>query len=139
MITRRRSEDGTTLIELLVATLLVSVAIVPLLQALPGTVAPARVSDTVLRLSAVGTRKTEELTNRLRADINGAASGAEVCADVANCLALWTIATDLSSATPGVGVLKSVAVIVCQDANANGVCDAGEDQVRYDTRLTSRP
>ena len=139
MTTLRRSEAGATLIELLVATLLVSVAIVPLLQALPGTVAPARVSDTVLRLSAVGTRKTEELTNRLRADINSVASGAEVCTDVANCRIQWTITTDLSSATQGVGVLKSVSVIVCQDANANGACEAGEDQVRYDTRVTSRP
>jgi type II secretory pathway component PulJ len=136
---RRRSQDGATLIELLVATLLVSVAIVPLLQALPGTVAPAHVSDTVLRLSAAGTRKIEELTNRLRADINGVASGAEVCSDVVNCRAQWTITTDLSSATQGVGVLKSVTVIVCQDADANDVCDAGEDQVRYDTRITSRP
>lgn len=128
-----------TLIELLVATLLVGVAIVPLLQTLPGVVAPARVSDTALRLAAVGVRKTEELTNRLRADINSVASGAEVCTDFPNCRDQWTITTDLSSGTSGVGVLKSITVIACQDSNANGSCDSTEDQVRYDTRVTSRP
>lgn len=135
----RRAEAGITLIELLVATLLVSVAVVPLLQALPGVVGPARVSDTVLRLTGAATRKTEELTHRLRADINGVTSGLETCADVPNCLAQWTITTDLSSPATGVGVLKSITVIVCQDSNANSACDAGEDQVRYDTRITSRP
>ncbi len=128
-----------TLIELLVATLLVGIAIVPLLQALPGAVAPAQVSDTALRLAAVGVRKTEELTNRLRADINSVASGTEVCTDIPNCRDQWTITTDLSSGTSGVGVLKSITVIACRDSNTNGSCDSTEDQVRYDTRVTSRP
>jgi len=134
-----RGQRGFTLVELLVAALILGIAIIPLLQVIPGTLAPAQVSETDLRLGAAATRKTEEIVGRLRSDINSVTSGAEACADLPNCLLQWTITIELSSVAPGVGSLRTIATIACRDANANSACDAGEAQVRYDTKVTSRP
>ena len=135
----RQAEAGVTLIELLVAVMLVSIAIMPLLQLVPGTLAPIQVSDSELRLAAVSTRKSEELINRLRSDINSVSTGAEVCTDVPNCRVEWTIATEQSSGITNVGSLKTVTTVACQDRDANGACDPTDDQVRYDAKVTSRP
>ena len=135
----RSGEAGVTLIELLVAAAIIGVALIPLLQMVPGTLGPAQVSDVQLRLETAATRKTEELVGRLRANIASATSGAEACADLANCRLTWTIATEASSVTPGVGALVTVSTTACQDSNASGTCDAGEEQARLDTKVTSRP
>ena len=134
-----RTERGFTLIEVLVAMAILGVAVVPLLILLPGSLGPAQVSDADLRLGAAGVRKMEELTNRLRADINSMGSGTETCSDLPTCRLAWTIATELSSGTTGVGSLKTVALIACQDGDSNGVCDAAENQMRFDAKVTSRP
>jgi len=135
----RRAEAGVTLIELLVAVMLVSIAVMPLLQFVPGTLAPIQVSDSELRLAAVSTRKGEEIINRLRFNINSVSTGAEICTDLPNCRLEWTIATEQSSGTTNVGSLKTIAIVACRDLNANSACDASEDQVRYETKVTSRP
>lgn len=135
----RCAQAGFTTTELLVAALILGVALIPLLQVVPGTLAPAQVSETDLRLSAAATRKTEEIINRLRADITSVTTGSEACADLTGCRLQWTIATELSSNTQGVGSLRTVATIACRDANANSTCDADEAQVRFDTKVTSRP
>jgi hypothetical protein len=132
-------------VELLVAAAIIAVALVPLLQVVPGTLGQAQTSDAQLRLAAVATRKTEELIHLLRVNIGGPVSGTETCddpadpADLPRCRVEWTIATELSSTTPGVGRLKTVTTVACQDRDASGTCDAGEEQVRYDTKVTSRP
>ncbi|MDR7485392.1 MAG: prepilin-type N-terminal cleavage/methylation domain-containing protein [Armatimonadota bacterium] len=141
----RHREAGVTLVELLVAAAIIAVALVPLLQVLPATLSPVQVSDVQLRLAAEATRKAEELIHRLRTDIDSVSSGAESCdapadpADLPGCRVEWTIATEASSSAPGVGVLKAVGVIACQDRNGSGACNDGEEQVRYDTKVTSRP
>lgn len=135
----RSGEAGVTLIELLVAAAIIGVALIPLLQMVPGTLGPAQVSDVQLRLETSATRKTEELVGRLRANIAGEPSGGEVCADLANCRLTWTIATEASSATAGVGALVRLSTVACQDSDASGTCDPGEEQVRLDTKVTSRP
>lgn len=134
-----RSPRGFSLIEVLVAALIIGVAVVPLLQLLPGTFGAQQVSGDELRLGAVGVRKTEEIINRLRADITSVVSGAEVCPDLPNCWVQWTIATELSSGVTGVGSLRTLATSACQDQNTSNTCDAGEPQVRFDTKITSRP
>ena len=135
----RRIEHGFTLVEVLVAMAIIGVAVVPLLILLPGSLGPTQVSDADLRLGAAGVRKLEELTNRLRVDINSVGSGAETCSDLPTCRLEWTIATELSSGTTGVGVLKTIALTACQDGDANSVCDAAENQIRFDAKVTSRP
>lgn len=133
------ADSGFTLVEVLVALAIIGLAVVPLLVVLPGSLGPAQVSDADLRLGAAGVRRMEELTNRLRADISSVASGTAACPDLPACRLVWTIATELSSATTGIGSLLTVAVTACQDANANGACDASENQVRFDAKVTSRP
>jgi prepilin-type N-terminal cleavage/methylation domain-containing protein len=135
----RPGEAGVTLVELLVAAAIIGVALIPLLQMVPGTLGPAQVSDVHLRLETAAVRKTEELIGRLRANIAGVASGAEACADFANCRLVWTIATEASSPAPGVGALVRLSTVACVDSNGSGACDAGEEQVRLDTKVTSRP
>lgn len=131
--------QGFSLIEVLVAALIIGVAVVPLLQLLPGTFASGQLSGDELRLGAVAVRKTEEIINRLRADITSVVSGAEACPDLTNCWVQWTIATELSSGITGVGSLRTLATIACQDQNTSNSCDAGEPQARFDTKITSRP
>ncbi|MDR7523495.1 MAG: prepilin-type N-terminal cleavage/methylation domain-containing protein [Armatimonadota bacterium] len=141
----RHPEAGVSLVELLVAAAIIAVALVPLLQVLPAALGPVQVSDVQLRLAAEATRKAEELISRLRDDIHSVSSGAESCdapadpADLPGCRVEWTIATEASSNTFGVGVLKTIRVTACQDRDASGACDEGEEQVRYDTKVTSRP
>jgi prepilin-type N-terminal cleavage/methylation domain-containing protein len=134
-----RSQSGVTLVELVVAAAIIAVALVPLLQIVPGTLGPAQVSDAQLRLESAATRKLEEVVGRLRANIAGVTSGSEACPDLANCRLAWTVTTEASSAAPGVGSLVAISMVACQDSNANAVCDAGEEQARLNTKVTSRP
>lgn len=130
---------GFSLVEVLVAALIIGVAVVPLLQLFPGTFGTQQISGDHLRLAAVGVRKSEEIINRLRSDITSVVSGAETCTDLPNCRVEWTIATEASSAVAGVGSLRTLTTIACQDQDASNSCDAGEPQARYDTKITSRP
>jgi prepilin-type N-terminal cleavage/methylation domain-containing protein len=134
-----RSRQGFSLIEVLVATLIIGVAIIPLLQFLPGTIAPGLISADELRLGAVGTRKTEELINRLRADMTSVITGKEACPDLPNCYVEWIISNELSSSVTGIGRLDTIAVVACQDLQADLDCDQTDPQVRFNTKLTSRP
>ncbi len=134
-----RDERGLTLIEVLVALLLVAGALVPLMQLYPGLLQQNQQDETTARLSAVAVRQMEAALAGLRANIGSITSGAAGCADLPACLVQWTVATETSSTTPGVGALVDVAVIACLDRDGNGICDAGEPQVRYDAKVTSRP
>lgn len=134
-----RGQAGLTLIEVLVATLLIGVALVPLMQLYPGLLQTNRQDETTMRLGTVAVRQTETIITSLRGSISSVASGGAACADLPACLVQWTIATEAASTTSGVGQLIDVTVIACVDSDGNGACDAGETQVRYDAKVTSRP
>ncbi len=136
-----RGEEGISLPEILVAVLLIGIALVPLLELYPGTLRIDVESEIDMVLSAAAVRKMEEVINRLRPPgaIDSVTSGTEACTDLPTCRLTWTIATELSSAVTGVGQLKTLSVVACQDANGNAACDSGERQVRYDAKITSRP
>ncbi|MGH2405217.1 MAG: type IV pilus modification PilV family protein [bacterium] len=136
-----RSEEGVTLLEVLVASLLIGIGLVPLLHLYPDTLRINFESEVDMILSAVAVRKSEEIINRLRPPgaIDSVASGTETCTDWPNCRLRWTISTEFSSATAGVGRLKTLNVVACEDRDGNTTCDSGERQVRYDTKITSRP
>ncbi len=135
----RHCEDGVSLVEILVAAFLIGIAIVPLVQLYPGSLG-SNVSQTDVVLSAAAIRKTEEIITLLR--VRGTSvtpTGTATCADLPNCLLVWTATTELSGSVTGVGWLQDVTVTACQDTNGNNMCDPGERQVRYDTKVTSRP
>ena len=135
----RHGERGATLLDLLVAAAIIGAALIPLLQLVPGMLASGQVPDTALRLHAAATRTMEELIAILRANIAGASSGAGACPDLSGCRIEWTVTTEQVSVSPGVGRLVAVAVLACQDRDASGTCDAADEQVRLDTKVTSRP
>ncbi len=135
----RNREDGVALLEVLVAAFLIGLALVPLLQLYPRTVGYT-VSNLDTTLSAAAKRKAEEIITRMRPSGSSSTvvpSGTAACTDVPNCLLVWTITTEASS-TLG-GWLNDVSVVACQDTDLNNICEAGEPQVRYDTKGTSRP
>ena len=132
-------EGGFTFVEVLVAALLIAVALVPLMQLFPGLIATDLTDETTMRLGTVAVRNMESITTSLRNNIASIASGSATCADFPSCLVVWTVATEASSGTTGVGSLVDVGVTACADANGNGACDAGETQVHYDAKVTSRP
>jgi len=66
-------------------------------------------------------------------------AGSEACPDLPGCLLVWTTGTELSSGVPGIGALRVLNVVACEDADGNSACDTGERQVRYDAKVTSRP
>lgn len=132
-------EDGVTLPELLVASLLIGLTLMPLLQLIPLTLG-SNVSNYEVVLSAAAIRKMEEVITLLRVSGTSVSpTGTAACADLPNCLLVWTTTTELSSGASGVGWLKRVTVTACQDTNRNNICDPGERQVRYDTKVTFRP
>lgn len=132
-------EAGFSLIEVLVATVLIATALVPLMQLFPGLVETDLGNETTARLAAVAVRNMESITTTLRNSITSVSSGSATCSDLPECLVVWTVTTEASSTTLGVGRLVDVAVTACVDANQNGLCDSGENQVRYDAKVTSRP
>jgi type II secretory pathway pseudopilin PulG len=134
-----RDEGGLSLIEVLVALLLIAGALVPLMQLSPGMLRQNQQDETTMVLSAVALRQMEATLASLRANIGSVTSGTAACSDLPSCLAQWSVATEASSAAPGVGQLVDVAVTACLDLNGDGTCDAGEPQVRYDAKVTSRP
>jgi len=134
-----RREAGFSLIEVLVAALLIAVALVPLMQLFPGLLVQDQSDESTARLSTVAVRQMESTITALRNNIAGVASGSAVCADLPQCLVVSTVTTEASSATQGVGSLVDVTVTACVDSNGNSACDATESQVRYDAKVTSRP
>lgn len=134
-----KREGGFTLVEVLVAAMIIAIALVPLMQLFPALLDEGRSDETTTRLGTVAVREMESLINSLRGSIGSVASGTAACADLPQCLLVWTITTEASSATPGVGSLVDVSVTACVDANGNGACDPAETQVRYDAKVTSRP
>ncbi len=134
-----RRDEGFSLVEVLVAALLIAMALVPMMQLFPGLMQADLTDETTMRLATVAVRNMESITTSLRNNIASVASGSATCSDFPKCLVVWTVATAASSATPGVGSLVDVGVTACQDANGNGACGAGETQVHYDAKVTSRP
>jgi prepilin-type N-terminal cleavage/methylation domain-containing protein len=134
-----KAQAGFSLVEVLVAALLIGVALVPLMQMFPGLLEEDQTDEVTMQLGAVAVRQTESLVNTLRGNITGAASGSAACPDLPGCRLVWTITTEAASATPGVGRLVDLSVIACVDTDGNGLCDPGETQVRQDAKVTSRP
>ncbi len=135
----RNREDGITILEVLVAAFLIGLAIVPLVQLYPRIVGYAGSNLNTL-LSAAAIRKAEEIITLMRpsgTSSTAVLSGTAACTDVPNCLLVWTITTEASSSLGG--WRNSVSVVACQDTDLNNICEAGEPQVRYDTKVTSRP
>lgn len=135
-----RRDEGVSLIEVLVAVTLISLALIPLMQLYPPALDADREAETGMRLGTVAARKLEDIIRPLRNDITSVVSGSESCAaDLPTCWLEWTVTTEASSATTGVGVLVAVSVIACLDGNADLSCGAGEQQARNDAKVTSRP
>ncbi|HEV8339766.1 MAG TPA: prepilin-type N-terminal cleavage/methylation domain-containing protein [bacterium] len=135
-----RWEDGVSLIEVLVAVTLIGLALIPLMQLYPPALDADREAETGMRLGTVAARKMEDLIQQLRFDITSVVSGSESCAgNLPTCWLEWTVASEASSATMGVGVLIAVNVIACLDGSADLSCGAGEQQARNDAKVTSRP
>ncbi len=134
-----KGEAGFSLIEVIVAAMIIGVALVPLMQMMPGLIADDQADEATLQLGAVAVRKMEALGNSLRANTSSVPSGAAACADLPRCLLIWTVTTETSTATQGVGTLVDVSVTACVDQDGNGACDAEEPQIRYDAKVTSRP
>jgi len=134
-----RSDAGLTLIEVLVAALLIGVALLPLMQLYPQIMEADQDVETSMRVGTAAGRKMEELLHRLRADITAVTSGTEACSDLPSCRVEWTITTGASSGTPGVGSLRTITVTSCVDGNGNAACETAELPVHYDAKVTSRP
>ena len=132
-------EAGISLPELMVATFLIGLALIPLLRLYPATLG-YNVSNDDMILSFAAIRKAEEVISLMR--VRGTSvspSGTATCPDLPNCLLVWTTTTEASSSTSGVGWLKDVTVVACKDLNSDNSCDPGEPQVLYATKVTSRP
>lgn len=134
-----KTQAGLTFVEVLVATMLVGVALVPLIQLYPALLETDQEIDTDMRVGTVAGRKMEEIINRLRSDITAVTTGGETCADFPSCWVEWTIGTEFSSAVAGVGSLVTTLVTACVDRNSNSTCDGNDITVRYDAKTTSRP
>jgi prepilin-type N-terminal cleavage/methylation domain-containing protein len=134
-----RREAGFSLVEVLVAALIIGIALVPLMQLFPGLLEEGQTDEATMRLGTVAVRQMESLVTSLRANITSVTSGSAACSDLPQCLVVWTVTTEASSAAQGVGSLVDVSVTACADTDGNSVCDAGETQVRYDAKVTSRP
>jgi type II secretory pathway component PulJ len=131
------NQEGHTLLEVVLSVLLLAVALVPLLQLYPALLSGNRAYQESALLAVAASGKLEELAQGLRGGSVGAATGSEACPAPVGCRLVWTV-QDLQT-HPTAGWLRHVSVVACSDANSSGTCDPGEVQVRYETRVTSRP
>lgn len=139
-------QEGHTLVEVLVSVLLLAIALVPLLELYPSLVRANESDRDLSVLSPLASGKLETLRlELLRGPLVGPGSGSEPCPPPAdpgdyfppNCLLQWEV-TSLQTHPAG-GWLRDAWVVACVDRDSSGACDPGEAQVRYDTRVTSRP
>src|SRR5205807_8629919 len=84
-------QGGFTYVEVLVASLLIAVALVPLMQLFPGLVEADLTDETTMVLGAVAVRNMESFTTSLRNNIASVVSGSGTCADFPKCLVVWTV------------------------------------------------
>lgn len=131
--------------EVLVSVLLLAIALVPLLELYPSLVGANESDRDVSVLSAAAAGRLEELRRELLVGPAPIGPGSGPCPPPAeptdyfppNCLLQWEV-TPFQTDPVG-GWLMHAWVVACADRDASGACDAGERQVRYDTRVTSRP
>ncbi len=133
-----RAERGVTLVEVLVATLLIALALAPLMQLYPGLLEADQEAEVEMRVGTAAARQLETLIVQLRGSA-AVASGSAACPDLPNCRLEWTVATESSSTSAGVGLLRTVGVVGCFDADASASCGAGEVQVQFNAKVTTRP
>ncbi|MDR7408262.1 MAG: prepilin-type N-terminal cleavage/methylation domain-containing protein [Armatimonadota bacterium] len=138
-------QQGHTLVEVLVSVLLLALALVPLLELYPSLVAANQSDRDLSILSAVASGRLEELRAGLFEGSVGLGTGSEPCPPPyevgdyfpLNCLLQWDVTSFQTD--PVGGWLRNAWVVACVDGNSSGTCDSGELQVRYETRVTSRP
>jgi type II secretory pathway pseudopilin PulG len=131
------SQRGATLLEVVVSVLLLAVALVPLLQLYPPLLSAGTAREEATLLGAAASGKLEELAQGLRGGAVGVGTGTESCAAPAGCRLSYGV--QQVAVDPLGGWLRHAWVVACVDSNGNGACDPGEAQVRYETRVTSRP
>jgi len=132
-----RRDQGVTLVEVLVAVLLIGLALAPLMQLYPSLLSADQEAEVEMRVGTAASRQMETLIVQLRG--GAVPSGSAACPDLPNCRLQWTVATEASSTLAGVGVLRTVGVVGCLDADASATCGAAEIQVRFDAKVTTRP
>jgi len=134
------NERGVTFPELLAATLLIALALAPLMQLYPALLEGDQEAEGAMRVGVAGQRRMEEIITRLRAG-QAEASGVGACllVDPPGCRVEWTVATEQSSGVSGVGTLQTVSVLACLDRDGTAGCNPGDVQVRHDAKVTSRP
>ncbi len=134
-----KGDEGLSLVEVVVAAMLIGLALVPLMQLYPAVLDENREAETGMRLGTVAGQKMEETLTRLHSDINAVTSGRATCPDLPACRVEWEVATEATSPTQGVGSLRTVTVTACLDTDGDLSCGTGELQVRDDAKVTSRP
>lgn len=133
-----RRDRGVTLVEVLVAVLLIGLALAPLMQLYPSLLSADQEAEVEMRVGTAASRQMETLIVQLRG-LEPVASGSAACPDLPNCRLQWTVATEGSNTLAGVGLLRTVGVVGCLDADASATCGAAEIQVRFDAKVTTRP
>lgn len=131
------NQRGHTLLEVVVAVLLLAVALVPVLQLYPSALAAGASQRDLTSLATTAAGKVEELAQALRGGGLGTGTGSQACSTVPGCRVEWSVQPVLASGRAG--WLRQVSVVACVDRDGSSSCGPGELQVRYDTRVTSRP
>ncbi len=130
------TERGYTLVEVLVSVLLLAVALAPLLQLYPSLLRANEAQRDLGQLAAVASAKVEELSAGVRAGSVGVGTGSQPCTALPRCHVDWEVATDQQA---GAVWLRRLWVVACVDADGDLTCGAAEPQVRYETKVASRP
>lgn len=131
------NQSGHTLLEVVVSVLLLAVTLVPLFELYPPVLSANEARRDSVLLSAVASGKLEELGQGLRGGTVGVGTGSQACASLQGCRLEWGV-QDVA-AHPAAGWLRRAWALACVDRDGSATCDPDEPQVRYETRVTSRP
>lgn len=132
---RNRPPRGQTLLELVGATTIIALALVPALRLMRDSVRVVGELGTSNVLATLCVSKLEEHMQRTAADWSTAATSGDFAAEGYAGLRFSVVRSDAVADGGVPGSLMSVLVTAWEDRNANGTLDGGEPRVAFATKL----
>lgn len=129
---RFRQNKGFTLYEILLSSVILGVAIVPIMQVMPQALSTGAMVERLTKATFLAEKKMEETKNLAIYDFEVDYSVVVAPFAAPDEDFKYTIIDDANAE------IKTLAVIAWYDADADDTLDDGENNVRFDTKVVER-
>jgi len=129
----RRSRSGISYLEVCIAMVILAACIIPAARYLPDLLAQQRALEARYQLSLVAQEKLETAMGSLTASFAESSDSGDL-SSIGH--ADWRWSLDVTIPAAGSGRYAAIRSTAWADDDDDGVCDADEPQVRFDTMQT---